>query len=74
MKIEQCTDGTWRVLDPDGAVIAAGVTNATAWAIVDGYDDEAIEDQATHLRVVAAFQWALRQRYGGVTVRFIALR
>ena len=35
----------------------AGVTNATAWLIADRHDDEAIEDEATHLRVVAAFQW-----------------
>ena len=29
---------------------------ATAWLIADKYD-EAIEDETTHLRVVAAFQW-----------------
>jgi len=57
MKVEQCTDGTWRVLDLDGVVIAVGVTNATAWLMADRHDDEAIEDEATHLRVVAAFQW-----------------
>jgi len=57
MKVEQCTDGTWRVLDLDGVVIAVGVTNATAWLMADRPDDEAIEDDATHLRVVAAFQW-----------------
>ena len=57
MKVEQCTDGTWRVLDLDGEVIAAGVTNATAWLIAGRHDDEAIEDEATDLRVVAAFQW-----------------
>jgi hypothetical protein len=40
-------------LDPDGVVIAVGVTNATAWAIVDG--DEAIEDE-THERVAVRRQ------------------
>jgi hypothetical protein len=35
----------------------AGVINATARLIADRHDDEAIEDEATHLRVVAAFQW-----------------
>jgi hypothetical protein len=38
-------------------LIAAGVTNATAWSIADRYDDEAIDDEETQLRVVAAFQW-----------------
>ena len=37
--------------------MAAGVTNATAWLMADRHDDEAIEDEETHLRVVAAFQW-----------------
>ena len=40
MKVEQHTDGTWPQTDPDGAVIAVGVTNATAWAIADSYDDQ----------------------------------
>jgi hypothetical protein len=57
MKVDPCTDGTWRVIDPDGLVIAAGVTNATAWLIADRHDDEAIGDESTRLRVVAAFQW-----------------
>jgi hypothetical protein len=57
MKVEQCTGGTWRVLDLDGEVIAAGVTNATAWLIVDRHDDEAIEDEETHLRVDVTFRW-----------------
>jgi hypothetical protein len=57
MKVERCTDGTWRVLELDGVVIAAGVTNATAWRMADRHDDEGIEDEETHLRVVAAFQW-----------------
>jgi hypothetical protein len=54
MKVEQCTNGAWSVVDPAGVLIAAGVTNATAWSIAD---DEAIDDEETHQRVVAAFQW-----------------
>jgi hypothetical protein len=55
MKVEQHTDGTWRVLDHDGLVIAAGVTNATAWLIADQHDLQAVRDDEAHDRVVAAF-------------------
>ncbi len=40
-RVQQSTDGRWRVVAPDGEVIACGLSNANAWRMADMRNGEA---------------------------------
>lgn len=40
LKVEKQADGTWAVVDADGAVLASGMSNAQAWRRLDILSNE----------------------------------
>jgi hypothetical protein len=57
-KVEQATDGTWRVIGPAGDVIADGLSNSRAWHLADERDHQANKMDEKHRRIgVAIGQW-----------------
>jgi hypothetical protein len=51
MKVKQSDDGTWQVVAEDGRVVAAGLSNAAAWASADRRDSKAVRDLDRHRRI-----------------------
>lgn len=41
LSVVQAEDGTWRVVRPNGKVVAEGLTYSRAWALWDRHDREA---------------------------------
>lgn len=51
MRPKENPDGTWSVVDDDGAVLSTGHTMSSAWAWIDKHDPEEIAMEETRRRV-----------------------
>jgi hypothetical protein len=54
----QADDGTWRVVRPNGKIIAEGLTHARAWQIWDEHDRNAAHMEEKRRGIsIAQGQW-----------------